>query len=201
LIQHEEDHISDSLESMMRYVAMIGWMAFNQMAMMNTRIPLYGDGNYEQLQGDVVDHDECLEMLERRYTGVDKELNQISDGTYHWVTELEERVEQLEGMVAELRLGLHRSLVELVRLQAVVNTNNHHLASIIHRRDNPIVVDNLLEPGPLRLPQLPEGHPHQLVPIEDLGSEEELEGERSVFDEDAEVQETAVMSRASSPEL
>jgi hypothetical protein len=82
----------------------------------------------------------------------------------------------------------------------VVNTNNQRLVVIIHGRDNPIVVSDSPEPGPSRLPQLPEGHPHQLVPIEDL-SDGGLSSPQSIFDEDAEVVETAVTSRKSSPVL
>jgi hypothetical protein len=107
LIQHEEDCVSRILEDSMRYTAMVGWMVFDQMATMNERIPLYGDGSYEQLQGDVVEHNERLEEIKRRYGDVDAELNQMSDRTYHWVVELEGRVENLEGTVVELRLALH----------------------------------------------------------------------------------------------
>jgi hypothetical protein len=144
----------------MRYSAMIGWMAFDQMVTMNARIPLYRDGNYEQLQGDIINHGERLEDLERRYQGVDKELERMSDGTYHWVLELEERVSTLERTLEVTQSALSRSLVELMRLRAVVNTNNIRLVGILHGRENPIIVDDSPEPGPLRLPQLPEGYPH-----------------------------------------
>jgi hypothetical protein len=99
---------------------------------------------YEQLHRDVVDHDKQLEMLERRYEDMDDELNWMSDGTYHQVAELEGRVEQLEGMVVELRSGLHRSLVELMRPRLVVNANNIWLVSFLHGQDNPVMVEGCL---------------------------------------------------------
>jgi hypothetical protein len=181
-------------------MAMVSWMVFDQTATMNEWIPLYGDGSYEQLCGDMVEHDEQLEEIERRYLDVDDELNQMSNGMYHWASELEGRVETLEQMVGELRSALQRSLVELMRLRVVVNTNNVRLAAVLHGRENLVVVEDSPEPGPLRLPQLSEGHPHQLVPIEDL-VESRLLRLLSVFDEDMEVIETVVTSWEGSVEL
>jgi hypothetical protein len=79
LICHKEDQVLDTLEATMRYLVMIGWMVFNQMATMNAHIPLYGDGNYKQLRGDIIDHDKRLEELERRYRDVDAELTWTYD--------------------------------------------------------------------------------------------------------------------------
>jgi hypothetical protein len=36
LICHPDDCVSNTLEEVMRYSAMIGWMCFDQMVMMNT---------------------------------------------------------------------------------------------------------------------------------------------------------------------
>jgi hypothetical protein len=77
LIHHEQDRVSNTLEEAMRYLVMIGWMCFNEMAMMNVWIPLYGDRNYTQLRGDIVDHDERLEELERRREGHERELDEL----------------------------------------------------------------------------------------------------------------------------
>jgi hypothetical protein len=66
LIQHPDDWMLSTLEWAMRYSAMVGWMCFDQMATMNTRIPLFGDGNFEQLWGDIVNHNKRLEELEQR---------------------------------------------------------------------------------------------------------------------------------------
>jgi hypothetical protein len=117
--------------------------------------------------------------------------------------ELEEWVERLEEANTELQSGLHQSIMELQRLIWRVSKLSQRVARFVHNRGNPIVVEDFPEPGPSRLPQLLEGHPHWLVPIEDLvGS---LDGEslelQSVFDEDREVVETAVTSREVSPEL
>ena len=56
LVEHPDDRMPVAEERSMRYAAMIGWMAFDQMATMNVRIPLFGDGNFTQLQGGIVDH-------------------------------------------------------------------------------------------------------------------------------------------------
>jgi hypothetical protein len=66
----------------MRYLVMIGWMVFDQMATMNECIPLYGDGGYKQLWGDVVDHKERLETLERRYKELDERVDQVNNSAY-----------------------------------------------------------------------------------------------------------------------
>jgi hypothetical protein len=66
LVRHPDDWVSSTLEESMRYSVMLGWMVFDQMATMNARIPLFGEGNFMQLRGDIVDHDERLEELERR---------------------------------------------------------------------------------------------------------------------------------------
>src|SRR5580693_202743 len=63
LIQHPDDRMPSGMEQAMRYSAMLGWMVFDQMVTMNARIPLFGDGNFEQLRGDIVDHDERIEEL------------------------------------------------------------------------------------------------------------------------------------------
>jgi hypothetical protein len=135
----------------MRYSAMLGWMVFDQMATMNACIPLYGDGNYKQLRGDVVDHNEQLEELERNWVEVEEEFQRVYDWDTGQVQELEERVDTLERTLEATQGVLGRAMVEMMRLRAVVNTNNTRLASVMHGRDNPMLVESLLEPeaGPL----------------------------------------------------
>jgi hypothetical protein len=201
LIRHLDDRVSNTLEEAMRYLAMVGWMCFDQMATMNARIPLYGDGNYTQLRGDVVNHDERLEELERRREGHEQELDELFHRDWDEVRKLCDRVDTLERMLEATQVALGRTMVEMVRLRAVTNTNNTRLASIIHGRNNPVLVDDLSEPeaGPSQFPQLEEGNPHRLAPIEDLGSTSES-GEDEVFDEDREEVES-MTSRVSSPVL
>jgi hypothetical protein len=201
LVCHPDDRVSNTLEEAMRYSAMLGWMCFDQMASMNARIPLFGKGNYTQLRGDVVNHDERLEELERRYQSHEDELEWLFQQDWEEVGELRERVDTLERTLEAMQAALGRATVEMVRLRAVVNTNNTRLASIIHGRDNLVLVGSLLEleAGPSRFPQMEEGDPHRLVPIEDLGSALES-GEDEVFDEDREEMDS-MTSRVSSPVL
>jgi hypothetical protein len=188
------------VEQAMHYSAMIGWMAFDQMATMNARIPLFGDGNFEQLRGDIVDHDERLEELERRRVSHKEELDRLFTRDWDEVAELRTRVDTLERTLEMTQVALGRATVEMVCLRAVTNTNNTRLASLLHGRDNPVLVESSPEPeaGPLRFPQLAEDHPHRLVPIEDLGSSSESEEE--IFDED-ERDRVSMTSRQSSPVL
>jgi hypothetical protein len=204
LICHLEDRVSSTLEEAMRYLAMVRWMCFNQMASMNARIPLYSNGNYMQLRGDVVDHDKRLEELERRRVETEKELERLYTWDWDWVQELEGRVDTLERTLEATQGALGRATVEMVRLRVVVNTNNTRLAVVLHGRENLVLVESLPEPevGPSWFPQTEDGNPHRLIPIEDLyGSSGSESGEVEVFDEDREVEETTIMSRASSPVL
>jgi hypothetical protein len=127
----------------------------------------------------------------------------VNNSAYQGRVDLEIRVEQLEDQVLQSWSGLHQAIVELIRLRNMVNTSMTRLAVYEHGRGNQILVKDLPEPGLSRRSLLPEGHPHQLVPIEDLVGL--LDGEslelQSVFDEDREVEETAVTSRESSPVL
>jgi hypothetical protein len=145
LICHEEDRVSSTLEEAMRYLAMIGWMAFNQMAMMNAHIPLYGDENYEQLRSDIVDHDERLEDVERRYRDIDEELTQMDDCVYRDMDMSEEQINTLERMLEVTQVVLGRVMVEMMWLRVVVNTNNTRLVVVLHGRENPVVVEDTLE--------------------------------------------------------
>jgi uncharacterized protein YhaN len=150
-----------------------------------------------------VDHKERIESVERRYSDVEEEVHQVNSSAYRGRVELEEWVERLEEVNAELWSRLHRSIAESQRLMRRVSELNQQLARFIHGQGNPIVVEDSPEPDPLRLPQLPEGHPHHLVPIEDLAGSldrESLESQ-SIFDEDREVVETMVTSWEVSPEL
>jgi hypothetical protein len=201
LVQHPDDRMPSTLEQAMRYSAMIGWMAFNQMATMNARIPLFGDGNFEQLQGDIVDHDERLEELERRRESHEEDLNRLYNQDWDEVEELHGRVDTLERTLEMTQVALGRATVEMVRLRAVTNTNNTRLVAVLHGRDNLVLVESSPEPeaGPSRFPQLGEDNPHRLVPIEDLGSVSESE-EDEIFDEDR-VERESMTSRQSSPVL
>jgi hypothetical protein len=201
LIRHPDDRVSNTLEEAMRYSAMLGWMYFDQMAPMNARIPLYGEGNYTQLRGDVVNHDEKIEELERRREGHEEELEWLFQRDWDEVCELCDRVDTLEWTLEMTQAALGRATVEMVRLRAVTNTNNTRLAAVLHGRDNPVLVELLPEPevGPSRFPQMGEDDPHRLVPIEDLGSASES-GEDEVFDKDREEVES-MTSRISSPVL
>jgi hypothetical protein len=117
------------------------------------------------------------------------------------VEELRRRVDTLERTLEATQVALGRATVEMVRLRAVTNTNNTRLASIIHGRNNPVLVESSPEPeaGPSRFPQVEEGNPHHLVPIEDLGSASESEEDR-VFDEDR-VEAESMTSQVLSPVL
>jgi hypothetical protein len=66
----------------------------------------------------------------------------------------------LERMLEAMQSAPSRPPAEPTRLQVIINTNNVELVAILHGRENPIVVDDLPELGPSRLPQLPEDHPH-----------------------------------------
>jgi hypothetical protein len=201
LIRHPDDRVSNTLEEVMRYLAMVGWMCFDQMATMNARIPLYGDGNYTQLRGDMVNHDERIEALERNWDGHNCEINELFQRDWDKVRELRERMDTLEQTLEVTQAALGRATVEMVRLRAVTNTNNMRLAAVLHGRENPVLVESSpeLEAGPSQFPQMGEEDPHRLVPIEDLGSALES-GEDDVFDEDREVVES-MTSWASSPVL
>jgi hypothetical protein len=201
LIEHPDDRMPSGVEQSMRYAAMIGWMAFDQMAAMNARIPLFGDGNFEQLRGDIVDHDERLEELERRRVSHEEELDRLYTRDWDEVAELRTRVDTLERTLEMTQAVLGRATVEMVRLRAVTNTNNMRLAAMLHGWDNPVLVESSSEPeaGPSRFPQLAEDDPHRLVPIEEFGSLSDS-GEEEIFDED-ERDRVSMTSRQSSPVL
>jgi hypothetical protein len=201
LVQHPDDRMPSTLETAMRYSAMIGWMCFDQMATMNARIPLFRDRNFEQLRGDIVDHDKRLEELERRREAHEREFDELYRRDLDEVQELRDRVDTLERTLEMTQGALGRAMVEMVRLRVVTNTNNTRLAAVLHGRDNPVLVELSLEPeaGPSRFPQMEEGDPHRLVPIKDLGSALESE-EDDVFDKDREEVES-MTSWVSSPVL
>jgi hypothetical protein len=111
LVHHPDDRVSNTLEEAMRYSAMLGWMCFDQMASMNTRIPLFGEGNYTQLRGDVVDHDERLEELEWRYQSHEEELERLYQQDWDEVGELRERVGTLEQTLEMTQAALGRATV------------------------------------------------------------------------------------------
>jgi hypothetical protein len=201
LIRHPDDRVLNTLEEAMRYSAMVGWMCFDQMAAMNARIPLFRDGNFEQLQGDIVDHDERLEELERRREGHEHKLDNLFQRDWDEVRELRDRVDTLEWTLEMTQGALRRATVEMMRLRAVTNTNNVRLAVVLHGRENLVLVEELLEPeaGPSWFPQMEEGDPHCLVLIEELGSGSES-GEDDIFDKDREEAEL-MTSQVSSPVL
>jgi hypothetical protein len=201
LICHPDDRVSSTLEEAMRYSVMLGWMCFDQIVTMNARIPLFGDGNFEQLWGDIINHDERLEELERRREAHEREFDELYRRDWDEVRELCDRVDTLEQTLEAMQVALGRATVEMVRLRAVTNTNNTRLATVLHGRENLVLVESLPEPeaGPSRFPQVEEGNPHCLVPIEDLGSVSES-GEEEIFDEDREEVEL-MMSQVSSPVL
>jgi hypothetical protein len=201
LVQHPDDRMPSTLEQAMRYSAMIGWMAFDQMATMNARIPLFGDGNFEQLRGDMVNHDERLEELERRREAHKEELDRLYTRDWDEVVELRGRVDTLERTLEMTQAALGRATVEMVQLRAVTNTSNTRLAAVLHGRDNPVLVESSPEPevGPSWFPQLEEDNPHRLIPVEDFGSASESE-EDEIFNEDR-GERVSMTSRQSSPIL
>ena len=153
------------------------------------------------MRGDIVDHDEQLEELERRRESHKEELDRLYTRDWDEVVELRGRVDTLERTLETTQAALGRVTVEMVRLRAVTNTNNMRLAAVLHGRNNPVLVESSPEPeaGPSWFPQMEEGNPHRLVPVEDLGSASES-GEDEVFDEDR-VEVESMTSRQSSPIL
>jgi hypothetical protein len=168
---------------------------------MNARIPLFGDGNFEQLCGDIVNHDERLEELERRRVSHEEELDRLYTRDWDEVQELRGRVDTLERTLEMTQAALGRATVEMVRLRAVTSTNNTRLAAVLHGRDNPVLVESSLEleAGPSLFAQREDEDPHRLIPIEDFGSASESGGDE-IFDEDRE-ERVSMTSRQSSPVL
>jgi hypothetical protein len=107
------------------------------------------------------------------------------------VRELCDRVDTLEWTLEMTQGALGRATAEMVKLRVVTNTNNTRLVAVLHGRENPVLVESLLEleAGLSRFPQVEEGNPHCLVLIEELGSGLES-GEDEIFDEDREEMES-----------
>jgi hypothetical protein len=107
LVPNEEDRVSEILEDSIRYMVTVGWMVFDQMATMNEHIPLYGNGGYKQLRGDVVDHNKRLETMERRYEELDKQVDQVNNSVYQGRVDIERWLDELVDVNLQLQLGLH----------------------------------------------------------------------------------------------
>ena len=160
---------------------------------------------------------------EERFTGVCTDLGKVEEelGKAHdWSTRVQEQVDVLETNVRRLEASrrvmreemrdLTQGMYLLVELNQRLMGDIHQLrAGQVHGRDNPIVVDDVLDLAPVHV--LPPVQ-HQLVPIDELtGSvEDSEEGERveslESSEEEEEVweiprEEFEVTVRSSSPEV
>jgi hypothetical protein len=175
----EEDIGSGILEDSMRYSAILGWLAFDQLATLNERIPTWGDGHFEGLRSDVVEGNERIERLERNQESLEEEVNRANDASYQRRLDMEARLDMTEERLVQVRSAIHLANVEMRHLCGVVSRLSTRLAALEHGRGNPIVVEDS-EEDEREYPQLPVGDPGQLVEIEDVSKLE------SVFDEDVE---------------
>jgi chromosome segregation ATPase len=175
----EEDIGLGILEDSMQYSAILGWLAFDQLATLNERILTWGDGHFEGLRSDVVEGNERIERLERNQESLEEEVNRANDVLYRRRLDMEVRLDMTEERLVQVRSAIHLANVEMRHLCGVVSRLLTRLAALEHGRGNPIVVEDS-EEDEREYPQLPVGDPGQLVEIEDIS---ELE---SVFDEDVE---------------
>ena len=163
------------------------------------------------------------ERNEERFTVVRTDLGKVEEElgkARDWSTRVQEQVDALETNVRRLEAS-RRAMREEMRdmtqgMYLLVELNQRLMgdlrqlrASQVHGRDNPIVVDDVLDLAPVHVPPLVQ---HQLVPIDELtGSvEDSEEGERveslESSDDGDEIweiswEEFEANSRSSSPEV
>ena len=131
------------------------------------------------------------ERNEERFTGVRTDLGKVEEEigkARDWSTRVQEQVDALETNVRRLEVSrramreemrdLTQGMYLLVELnQRLMGDLRQLRASQVHGRDNPIVVDDLLDLAPVHVPPPVQ---HQLVPIDELNGsiEDSEEGER-----------------------
>jgi chromosome segregation ATPase len=186
----EEDVGSGILEDSMRYAAILGWLAFDQLATLNERIPTWGDGHFEGLRSNVVEGNKRIERLERNQEGLEEEVNRANDASYRRRLAMEARLDMVEERLVEARSAIHLANVEVRHLRGVVSRLSTRLAALEHSRENLILVENSKE-DEREYPQLPVGDPGRLVEIEDVSEVE------SIFDEDAQLGSSISEARSS----
>ena len=163
------------------------------------------------------------ERNEERFTGVRTNLGKVEEElgkARDWSMRVQEQVDALETNVRRLeasRRAMREEMRDLTQGMYLLVELNQRLmgdlrqlrASQVHGRNNPIVVDDVLDLAPVHVP--PPVH-HQLVPIDELtGSvEDSKEGERVEVLESSEDEEEVweipweefeASARSSSPEL
>ena len=164
------------------------------------------------------------ERNEERFTGVCTDLGKVEEElgrARDWSTHVQEQVDVLETNVRRLEASrrvmreemrdMTQGMYLLVELNQQLMGDLHQLrASQVHGRDNPIVVDDMLDLALVHVPLPPVQH--QLVPIDELtGSvEDSEEGERVESLESSEDEEEVweipweefeANARSSSPEV
>ena len=128
---------------------------------------------------------------EERFTGVHTDLGKVEEElgkARDWSMQVQEQVDALETNVRRLeasRRAMREEMRDLTQGMYLLVELNQRLmgdlrqlrASQVHGRDNPIVVDDVLDLAPVHVPPPDQ---HQLVPIDELtGSvEDSEEGER-----------------------
>ena len=131
------------------------------------------------------------ERNEERFTGVRTDLGKVEEElrkARDWSTRVQEEVDALETNVRRLeasRRAMREEMRDLTQGMYLLVELNQRLmgdlrqlrASQIHGRDNPIVVDDVLDLAPVHVPPPVQ---HQLVPIDELNGsvEDSEEGER-----------------------
>ena len=162
------------------------------------------------------------ERNEERFTGVRTDLGKVEEEigkARDWSTRVQEQVDALETNVRRLeasRRAMREEMRDLTQGMYLLVELNQRLmgdlrqlrASQVHGRNNPIVVDDVLDLAPV---QVPPPVQHQLVPIDELNEsvEDSEEGERveslesSESDEVWEIprEEFEATARSSSPEV
>ena len=133
------------------------------------------------------------ERNEERFTGVRTDLSKVEEElgkACDWSTRVQEEVDALEMNVQRLeasRRAMREEMRDLTQGMYLLVELNQRLmgdlrqlrASQIHGRNNPIVVDDVLDLAPVPAP-VPAPVQHQLVPIDELNEsvEDSEEGER-----------------------
>ena len=163
------------------------------------------------------------ERNEERFTGVRTDLGKVEEEigkARDWSTCVQEQVDALETNVRRLeasRRAMREEMRDLTQGMYLLVELNQRLmgdlrqlrASQVHGRDNPIVVDDVLDLAPVHVPPPVQ---HQLVPIDELNEsvEDSEEGERVESLESSEGEEEVweipqeefeAGARSSSPEV
>ena len=131
------------------------------------------------------------ERNEERFTGVRTDLGKVEEElgkARDWSTRVQEQVDALETTVRRLeasRRAMREEMRDLTQGMYLLVELNQRLmgdlrqlrASQVHGRNNPIVIDDVLDLAPVHVPPPAQ---HQLVPIDELtrSVEDSEEGER-----------------------